>query len=174
MDTTPIRKKGFRILALDQASITTGWAVYDDKELIKFSHWSSDGKDSTDRIAKTKQWVAAMIESWKPDKVVIEDIQLQRTNGEKEGVTTYKKLAHLQGVLINYFYEKNLQYDVVPPATWRSYSEIKGKQRTDQKKNAQLKVKRFYDVSVTQDEADAILIGRYAANQYSSTKIIEF
>lgn len=53
---------------------------------------------------------------------------------------------------------------VVPAATWRNHSEIKGKTRTDRKRNAQLKVKRFYDVSITQDEADAILIGRYAAH----------
>lgn len=115
-----------------------------------------------------------MIDKWQPDFITIEDIQLQRANGERENVLVFKKLAWLQGVLMNYFREIGMEYDVVPSVTWKSYNEVKGKTRTDQKKNAQLKVKRFFDISVTQDEADAILIGRYAANQHSSAKIITF
>jgi hypothetical protein len=29
-----------------------------------------------------------------------------------------------------------------------------------------MKVKKLYDISITQDEADAILIGRWAANEH--------
>lgn len=114
-----------------------------------------------------------MAEKWKPDQIVFEDIQLQTFNGEEQ-VLTYKKLAHLQGVLFNYCHEMKIPFIVVPAATWRNYSEIKGKTRTDRKKNAQLKIKRFYDVSVTQDEADAILIGRWAAYKIKATQVIEF
>lgn len=78
-------------------------------------------------------------------------------------------MAHLQGVISNYLYEKSIDFLIVPAATWRAHSEIKGKTRTDKKKNAQLKIKRFYDVSVTQDEADAILIGRWAAHKVKAT-----
>ena len=115
-----------------------------------------------------------MIQSWKPDKIIFEDIQLQKFSEQSEGVLTYKKLAQLQGVLINYCYEQNLPFDVVPPSTWRAHSEIKGKNRTDRKKNAQIKVKRLYDINVSTDTADAILIGRYAAYISRSNQIIEF
>ena len=115
-----------------------------------------------------------MIQKWKPDEVVFEDIQLQKFGEGNEAVLTYKKLAHLQGVLKNYCYENQIQYLVVPAATWRAFSEIKGKARTDRKKNAQLKVKRFYDVSVSQDEADSILIGKWAVDQHKAQEIIEF
>jgi hypothetical protein len=47
-------------------------------------------------------------------------------------------------------------------------------QRTDKKKNAQLKVKKLYDISVTQDEADAILIGAWAVYDHNQSKIIMF
>jgi hypothetical protein len=43
----------------------------------------------------------------------------------------------------------NYDYKVVPPATWRAASQIKGKSRIEKKKNAQIKVKSFYDVSVS-------------------------
>lgn len=171
------QKKGYRILAFDQASITSGWSVFDQDKLISYGKWSSDGKDSIERIGQTKGWFASSILKWKPDKVILEDIQLQKftaTNGEGDAVLTYKKLAHLQGVLMNYLYENQIDFQVVSPSTWRNYSEIKGKTRTDKKKNAQLKVKKLYDVSVTQDEADAILIGTWGAAQHKRNEIIEF
>lgn len=168
-----IKKDGYRILALDQATITSGWAIFDETELIVYGTHTSDGDRNTERIAKTKQWFASLIQLYQPDEIILEDIQLQNINGT-ENVLVYKKLAHLQGVLKNYCYEQNLKYKVVAPATWRAYSEIKGKTRADKKRNAQLKVKRFFDVSVSQDEADAILIARWGAAQHKKNEIITF
>ena len=173
-DNIAVKKNGYRILAFDQASITSGWAVFDGEILVKYGKWSSEGTHSTERIAKTKYWVASMIQKWNPDEVVFEDIQLQKFGEGNEAVLTFKKLAHLQGVLKNYCYENQILYSIVPSATWRAHVEIKGKTRQDKKKSAQLKVKRFYDISVTQDEADAILLGRYGAYAHKSTEVIEF
>ena len=171
-DTAP-KSKGFRILAFDQASITSGWSVYDDEELIKYGKWTSEGVNSTDKINRTKHWFANMIQTWKPDLVVLEDIQLQKFDGGEQ-VITFKKLAHLQGVLENYCYESGYIYKVVPAATWRAHSQVKGKSRSDKKRSAQIIVKELYDVNVTQDEADAILIGRWAANDRKKNAIIMF
>ena len=105
--------------------------------------------------------------------VIFEDIQLQK--GEfGENVLTFKKLAHLQGVLKNYCYENGIPYKVVPPATWREYSGVKGKQRTDRKKSAQLRVEHFYGIQPGIDAAEAILIGRWAAADSASGDIIMF
>ena len=172
--TNPIKKNGYRILAFDQASITSGWAVFDNEKLISYGKWTSEGTHSTERIGQTKYWVASMTSKWKPDLLVFEDIQLQKFGDGNEAVLTYKKLAHLQGVLKNFAFENGIPYKIVPPATWRSFSEIKGKTRVDKKKSAQLKIKRTYDVSVTQDEADAILIGAWAAYDHNQSKIIMF
>ena len=118
-----------------------------------------------------------MIKKYNPDVVLLEDIQLQKfqVNGnEGDAVLTFKKLAHLQGVLKNYLYENGIPYEVVSPSTWRSYSEIKGKTRSDKKRNAQLKVEKLFNVKCTQDEADAILIGRYGARNHQKNEIITF
>lgn len=173
----PVKKTGYRILGLDQASITSGWAIFDNDKLISYGHWSSEGTHSTERIGQTKYWVACMIAKWKPDLVVLEDIQLQKYKNSNDGgdmVLTYKKLAHLQGVLKNYLFENGIPYKVVSPSTWRAHSEIKGKERTDRKKNAQLKIKKFYDINVSQDEADAILIGKWAVHDHNQSKMIVF
>ena len=171
---TVTKKDEYRILAFDQASITSGWSIFDGEKLIKYGKWTSNGRDSTERISQTKYWVASMVENWNPDQIILEDIQLQKFGDQGEAVVTYKKLAHLQGVLINYFYEKRISVSIVPPATWRSFSQIKGRSRSDQKKNAQLKIKNLYDISVTQDEADAILIGRWGASEHEKRKIVTF
>ena len=36
VDSQPVKKNGYRVLAFDQASITSGWSVFDDKELVKY------------------------------------------------------------------------------------------------------------------------------------------
>lgn len=172
---SPIKKNGYRILALDQASITSGYAIFDDDKLVSYGKWSSNGTHSTERISQTKSWIACMIEKWKPDLVVLEDIQLQKFGEDgQEGVITFKKLAALQGVLKNYCFESGIIYKIVSPSTWRAHSGIKGKLRTDKKRNAQLKVKKLYDISVSQDEADAVLIGAWAVNDRQHSKMISF
>lgn len=115
-----------------------------------------------------------MIQKYDPDEVIFEDIQLQKFGDGEEAVVVYKKLAHLQGVLMNYCFESGIPFKVVPPATWRANSKIKGKSRTEKKKSAQLKIKELYDVSVSQDEADAILIGKWGAEENKNDEMIEF
>lgn len=170
----PKRKTGYRILGFDQASITSGWACFDGSTLMNYGSWTSHGAKSTERIAQTKVWFASMIDQHKPDMIVLEDIQLQKFEDGDAAVLTYKKLAHLQGVLKNYCYENGIPYQIVPPATWRTYNNVKGKTRSDQKKSAQLRVEAIYDVKVSTDEADAVLLTRYAAAQQNSMQLIQF
>lgn len=170
----PKKKTGYRVLGFDQASITSGWSVFDGLNLVNYGSWTSHGAKSTERIAQTKAWVASMIEQHKPDMVCLEDIQLQKFEDGETAVLTYKKLAHLQGVLKNYCYEKGIPYLIIPPSTWRTANNIKGKTRSDQKKSAQIKVQQLYDIKVTTDEADAILLTKYAASQQAAQQTIEF
>lgn len=172
--TIPVKKTGYRILSFDQASITSGWSIFDNEKLVSYGKWTSEGTHSTERIGQTKYWVASMVDKWKPDLLVFEDIQLQKFGNGNEAVLTYKKLAHLQGVLKNFAFEHGIPYKIVSSSTWRAYSEIKGKTRTDKKRNAQIKIKQLYDVSVTQDEADAILIGAWAIHEHNQSRIIMF
>jgi len=161
-ETTHVQKKAntFRILALDDSTTITGWAVFDNQELVGYGKIEMTQKTPTERIAAMKQWMLSLVAKWKPDMVAIEDIQQQ------ENIQIFKVLAHLQGVLINALYENKYEFDIIHVATWRSHCEVKGKTRSELKKSAQAKIKTWYDVSVTQDEADAICIGRCAISEY--------
>lgn len=173
-----IKKKGYRILALDQSTHISGWSLYEDNQLINYGSWEATEKKSTARISSIKAWVSYMIEKFSADELILEDIQLQKftkeQGGEDAAVLTYKKLAQLQGVLKNFCYENGIVYTVVSPSIWKSYNNIKGKTRSDQKKSAQLRVEAIFSIKASSDESDAILIGRYAAAQHDAVKVIEF
>lgn len=171
------RKKGQRILALDQSTHISGWSVYEDDKLLNYGEWTAPGNNSTERIYEIKNWVIYMVKKFSIDFLILEDIQLQKFSSEQGGefaaVLTFKTLAHLQGVLENLCYEKGIPYIIISPATWKSYNHIRGKTRTDQKKSAQLRVQEIYDIKVDTDTSDAILIGRWASKQLKQ-EIVEF
>ena len=163
-----------RVLALDDATHDTGWAIFDDGNLIKYGVFSVNQSTEVERISAVKSWLINIIAVWRPDVVVIEDIQLQKEdfNGDSiQNLTTYKILAHLQGVLQNTLFENHITFETVYASVWRKACEIKGKYRADKKKSAQLQVKKWYGIDTTNDEADAICIGRYF-NKKTTPKII--
>lgn len=160
------KKKGQkRILALDQATHITGWSIYDGQTLIRYGTFETNQKDEIARISTIKNWLISMLENWKPDFVAIEGIQFQdESSGNKMGVTVFQGLARLQGVLMETCYAQKVDYTVCPTNTWRNHCGVKGRYRADKKRSMQLIAKKWYDISLTDDEADAVGIGRYAAD----------
>lgn len=155
-----------RTLGLDQATKITGYSIYDDDKLVYAGTFETN-PDSThwDRIIELKNWLIQMIVKWKPDMVGFEDIQLQQFNNKMVGVTTYKTLAHLQGVLVITCEENKVLWALCAPATWRKHCGVKGRTRSDKKTSMQRKVKEWFDITVSDDIADAIGIGKYVADE---------
>lgn len=60
-------------------------------------------------------------------------------------------------------YDLGVPFEICPTNTWRKHCQVKGQSRTDKKRSMQLLTKKWFDVSVTEDEADAIGIGKYMA-----------
>ena len=161
----PKKKGQKRILALDQATHITGWSIYDGQELIRYGTFSTNQKDEIARISTIKNWLISMIENWKPDFIAIEGIQFQdESSGNKMGVTVFQGLARLQGVLMETCHAQKVDYTVCPTNTWRNHCGVKGRYRADKKRSMQLIAKKWYDISLTDDEADAVGIGKYAAD----------
>ena len=154
-----------RVLALDQATHTTGWSIFDGDQLVRYGTFNTEIKDETARINAIKNWMLSMISNWSPDCVAIEGIQFQdESSGQKVSVTVFQGLARLQGVLMEACYALKVDFVVCPTNTWRNHCGVKGRYRADKKRSMQLIAKKEYDISVTDDEADAIGIGKYAAS----------
>lgn len=159
----PIKKiDTYRILALDAATRETGFAVYDNETLVSFGVFTTDtSKTTTARINDIKHWLTTVITEWQPDFIGIEHIQLQSYGQSQMQVETYRVLANLQGVILDTLYEAEIPYNLVYSSVWREYCGIGGKERESKKKAAQDKVMSWYNQKCTQDEADAICIGKY-------------
>ena len=164
-----------RVLALDAATTITGYSIYDNRELVSYGTYIVDSTLSTEeRINSVKLWLSAALKEWEPDFVGIENIQLQKfgPSASQVQVKTFQVLANLQGVLIDTIFEASIDHGLVYSSEWRKYCGInEGEQhRENKKKLAQEKVKLWYNQNCTQDEADAICIGKYFSHLLKNTK----
>ena len=171
----PKPKEATRVLALDQATHLTGYAIFDNSQLITSGIFQTELEDEIARSNAIKNWLISMVHNWNPDIIGFEDIQLQSFQNRNIGVTTYKILAELLGILMETCYENDWNYVVCAPATWRAYNGVKGKTRIDKKKSMQKLIKEWFDITVTDDESDAIGIGKYIAEKkFKQTQIFNW
>lgn len=157
----PKPKNTQRAIGLDQATHITGYSIFDNNELIYAGTFEATAEDEIERDVQIQKWLIQLIHNWNPDIVGLEGIQLQQFNDKMVGVTTYQTLARLQGILMATCYNLKIDYIVCPPATWRAHSGVKGRSRADKKRSMQNKIKEWFDITVSDDVADAIGIGKY-------------
>ena len=144
------------ILALDQASRTSGWSVFQEEQLIASGTFTYDDDDFSLRLLKIRNKVISLIETYNINYILLEGIQLQ---GQTNNVETYRKLAEVLGVLEELACEKNIPHEIIHSQTWKSVLDIKGRDRATQKRNAQAFVVAAFGKKVSQDESDSICIG---------------
>ena len=109
------------------------------------------------RLTHIRDKSSSLIEQYHPDLIAFEDIQLQ------QNVETFKVLAHVFGIVWELAEELNIKNESILASTWRKGLGIIGRTRSEQKKNAQRWVYNNFNLSVSEDAADAICIGAYAS-----------
>lgn len=154
-------KGNVRVIGFDQATEKFGLSIWDDGKLSFFNLYTFTGT-LAQRLVKAKKLVEEIvIKEWKPDYIVMEDIQYQHG-----AVLTYKVLAMLLGIIEELCTEHGIKYEVVSPNVWRKFAGTCGKTRQEEKKLSVATVKQKYNVNVSDDVAEAILIGNYGAKVY--------
>ena len=168
---TKKKKNEYRILALDQATHISGYAVFSNKELIDYGTFEAIGENDIERCAQVKQWLISLIDQYEIDFIGLEGIQYQAA----AGVTTFETLARLQGILMVTCYEEQKSYKVVNTNTWRLHCGVRGKSRVDKKRSMQLLIKQWYGIMPSEDECDAIGIGKYYSDlQMPKVEIVDW
>ncbi len=152
------------LLSLDQSSHITGWAVFKDNKLLQHGKFDLKSEDIGERLWDYRQELIKLIKQYNPDKIAFEDIQMQ---GQVNNVVTYRILAEILGITQELMVEIDMPYEIISSQTWKSKLNIKGKTRTEQKRNASQWVLDTYSIKVTQDEADAICLGASNLTHYS-------
>ena len=128
-----------RILALDQSSRVSGWAIFDDGELVEYGKIDlSKETQIGERLHKLRESIHKMINELNIDKVILEDIYM---DGQKiNNVQTFKILAEVFGVL----FELCIALNIPEAQAW---------------------VLEHYNIKPSQDEVDAICIGSHIIYQ---------
>ena len=148
-----------RLLALDQSSRTSGYAIFEDGKLLTYGKFTYEDADFGVRLEKIRNKVQSLVIENHITEVVFEDIQLQ------DNVETFKKLAEVFGVVYELLTEMGISHQTVLASSWKSTLGIKGAARPEQKRNAQEWVFKTYSAKPTQDEADAICIGNHVLSR---------
>ena len=168
---TKKKKNEYRILALDQATHISGYAVFSNKNLIDYGVFEATSEDQIERCVQVKQWMISLIDQYEIDFVGIEGIQYQK----EMGVTTFETLARLQGVLAATCVEEKIKYKIVSTNTWRNHCGVQGKSRPDRKRSMQRLIDEWFQLKVEEDEADAIGIGKYFSDiQTPKVEIVDW
>lgn len=172
-----------KILAIDQAR-NGAWAVYDyeKKKLEDYGTFSFGSREYTyaRAILGIERLTEEIIRTHDISAVFIEDIQL-RLN-----IQSFKKLAQLQGALVNLFEKNEYLYDFVAPTQWQNYCKARGRSTREIKeriKTLEAKgkkeskilsiqfVKEKFNIDTENDNlSDAICIGWYVVNNYRFEK----
>lgn len=155
-----------RLLALDQSSRITGYAIFIDNELEAYGKIDLKDDDIGVRLNSLRDQIALLIMNYGIDEVAFEDIYM---DGQKiNNVSTFKILAEVFGVCYELFTDLDIPNTAVLAGTWKSTLGIKGKTRPEQKQQAQEWVKANYNITPSQDECDAICIGAHVLKTKNS------
>ena len=146
-----------KILSLDLSTKSTGWCIGQNESIISHGCITSSSKDVMKRIIKMRDELSKIIKDNKIQKIIMQQVRLQLSSH------TSKILMWLQGIITMATYEINskIEWDFIGPSTWRAALKIKqgpGIKRNDLKSQDIQYVKNKYNITVNDDEADAICI----------------
>lgn len=154
-----------KLISLDTSTSCTGWCVFKDGIYIKSGIINKKKiKDGKIRLREMCSALLSFINIEQPDIIVIENTVVTR-NAEAQ-----RMLTMILGVVFGYCITNNVDYYLLRPTEWRALisKEKKGRKREELKLWSVNKVKELYEIDVSDDESDAILIGSALINKYKN------
>lgn len=146
------------IVGIDASTNKTGIAIFSDGNY--FEHTLIDLhkiKDSTERIPKMMTAICEYLDEFVVDKIIMEESMM--TNN----ISTVKMLSNIAGAVMYYAASHEIEFEFALPTHWRKkigLSQSNKIKRDVLKAEAILAVKQEYDMNLTDDEAESVLIAR--------------
>lgn len=146
-----------KILSLDLSTKSSGWAVWEDNNLVVHGCITKKSKDVIKRIIQMRDQIINLIKNYNINKIIMEEVRPDYNSH------TGKVLIWLQAAVAIAAYELNskIEYDFINASEWRAALNIKqgrGVKRDQLKPQDIQYVKDKYDIEANDDEADAICI----------------
>jgi Holliday junction resolvasome RuvABC endonuclease subunit len=158
-----------KTLGLDMSSNKSGYALFDDKNLITYGLWEpKDKMEWRDRVIYMGEQLDDFLKHNEVNQVYCEDVPLMMKNPQ-----TLKMLSALQGVLMGVCVANNVKVTFISVSTWRSALGLfdktqKGKERDEMKQKSIEMANRIFGLDLVykspssrfnqDDEADSILV----------------
>lgn len=145
-----------RVCGIDASTNKTGVSLFIDGEYS--GHMLIDLhkiKDSNVRVPKMMKEIKNVLDYYEPDIIVMEECLL------KTNIATVKLLSYLAGAIISWAADNQVEFRFQLPSEWRKRVEIVQGPKTPREKLKQEAidmVKERFDINVTDDEAEAVLI----------------
>ena len=146
------------ILGIDSSTTSTGWAVIDTKfdnelRLIDYGVIKPKQDETIDRIIKISNELKEVLRSFRPEFVVIEEMNVTRN------MKTIRALSGLITTIEVMLRNRQALYVKLTPSQWRKSVGIQCKNDRNTLKKASVEyVREHYNENVNDDEADAICI----------------
>ena len=150
-----------RYLSIDNALAVSGWAIFEDKQLIDHGVFKTSATDSLGkRLSDISCKVCNLIEDNDINFIFFEDCQQQ----SNRNVQTFHKLSMVKGIIMFTCFQETKECECLSPSSWRSVLKDKfnfkfGRARAEQKKKAKEFVREHFNIEATEDECDAICLG---------------
>lgn len=145
------------LIALDESTTCTGYAVFDNGELVKHGLFSLKSKNVLERVSYIMEEIEKLIKEYKPNNMIIEDVQITMN------AATAKSLLGLQFMIEVYAHRNNISCGTYRTTKWRKILGLSNSRTLDRKAKKQETidyVKNKYGIEVLKDdESDAIAIG---------------
>lgn len=153
------------LMGIDSSTKASGISVYTNGALTDMKLIRANESDSEARMKNMIEQIYGAIRYYKPDIIVIETPTVTRNaKGARELTTVF-------GAIYGFAVDNNIFFMHYRPSEWRSKvrnaEESVPRKRAEQKQWAIDKVKNEYDVDVSDDVAEAILIGEAYIKEYS-------
>lgn len=145
------------LIALDESTTSTGYAIFKNRILIEHGIFSSKSKDVLERVSYIMEEIEKIIENYKPDNMIIEDVQITMN------AATAKSLLGLQFMIEIYAHRNNISCETYRTTKWRKILGLSNSRTLDRKAKKQETIdyiKNKYNIEILKDdESDAIAIG---------------
>lgn len=146
-----------KILSLDLSTKSTGWAIGENQQLLAHGCIVKNSKNVIARIVEMKNEINNLIQTYHIEKIIMEEVR------PDYNAHTGKVLMWLQAAVVIVAYENNpkIECDFIGASSWRAILSIKqgkGIKREQLKPKDVKYVQDKYNITVNDDEADAICI----------------
>ena len=147
------------ILALDLSTKSTGYSVFNDKELIEYNCITAGSANLFNRIDKMIEELDKILQKYKFNHVYIEDVYPEDVHNNR---SVFDALEYLRGYVLHKLDDYNLKHTFYTASEWRAKCGIqtgRGIKRETLKTRDVKFVQDQFSIKVNDDIADAIGIG---------------